>query len=85
LEVGGPDLQVTVPADCGDVWVLLGWGITDTGNPISVDLFGEGEFAFSKGVPELDVTVRSTGEDLSVVWGESNGHDFLGVAVEETG
>lgn len=84
LEVGGPDLQETIPADGGDVWVLGGWGISDFGNPVGVGLFLEGEFAVTDGVPELDVTVRTTGQDLSVVWGESNGQDFLGVAKEES-
>lgn len=85
LEVGGPDLEETVPTDCGDVWVLLGWGVSDTGNPVSVWLLGEGELALSEGVPESDFTVRATRQDLSVVWGESNGEDFLGVTGEEAG
>jgi len=85
LEVGGPDLEETVPTDCGNVWVLLAWGVADTGNPVSVWLLSEGELALSEGVPESDFAVRATRQDLSVVWGEGNGEDFLGVTGEETG
>ena len=39
-----------------------------------------GEFAFSDGVPDLEVLVSATAGNLSVVGGESNSEDVSGVA-----
>lgn len=48
-------------------------------------LVGDGEFAVSEGVPQLDGSVTGAGNDLSVVCGERNGEDIIGVADEGTG
>lgn len=48
-------------------------------------VFIGGEFAISQGVPEFDFSVSSGGDNLSVIWGESNGVNFFGVSVEFSG
>lgn len=39
----------------------------------------------SEGVPEVDLSVSSGAQNLSIVWGEGNGEDFLGVSLEQSG
>lgn len=39
----------------------------------------------SEGVPQENLSVGSGGEDLSVVSGEGDGEDFLGVSLEQSG
>ena len=48
-------------------------------------LVGDGEFAVTEGVPQLDGAVTGTGDDLAVVGGERNGQDVVGVAGEGAG
>ena len=48
-------------------------------------LVGDGELAVTKGVPQLDGAVTGTGDDLTVVGGERDGQDIVGVADETTG
>lgn len=44
-----------------------------------------GELVVSKSVPQFDSLIGSGGDDLSVIGGESDGEDFLGVSVEFLG
>lgn len=83
-EVGVPDLESTVPTDSGEVGVLGDGGISDAGDPVGVVVGFVGVLAVSKGVPELEASVSTSGDDLSVVLGESDGVDFLGVASEDS-
>lgn len=48
-------------------------------------LLGDGEFAVTKCVPQLDGSVAGTGDNLSVVSGEGDGEDIVGVADESSG
>lgn len=48
-------------------------------------IFVGGVFAVSQSVPEFDFLVGSGGDNLSVVWGERDGEDLLGVSVELSG
>lgn len=48
-------------------------------------LVSDGELAVTQGVPELDGTVTRTRNDLTVVGGERDGEDVVGVADEGTG
>lgn len=48
-------------------------------------LVGDGELAVTQGVPELDRSVTGTRDDLTVVSGEGNGEDIVGVADEGAG
>ena len=45
-------------------------------------LVGDGVFAVTEGVPELDCPVARTGNDLAVVGGEGDGENIVGVADE---
>jgi len=84
-EVGVPDLKSTVPTDSGEVGVLGNGGISDAGDPVGMVVGFVGVLAISEGVPELEASVSTSGDDLSVVLGESDGVDFLGVASEDSG
>lgn len=48
-------------------------------------LVGDGVLAVTEGVPELDGPVTGTGNNLSVVGGEGNGKNVVGVADETAG
>jgi len=50
-----------------------------------VALLGDGELALAKGVPKLDSLVTGATDDLTVVGGEGNGEDILGVPNEAAG
>jgi len=50
-----------------------------------VTLVGDGVFAITKSVPQLDCSVSRAGDDLSVVCGEGNRKDIVGVADECSG
>jgi len=84
-EVGLPDLESAVPTDSGEVWVLGDGGISDAGDPVGVVVGLVGVLAVSEGVPELEGSVGTSGDDLSVVEGESDGVDCVGVANEDSG
>lgn len=48
-------------------------------------LLGDGELAVTKGVPELDGAISRAGNNLSVVGGERDGENVVGVANEAAG
>lgn len=48
-------------------------------------LLGDGELAVTEGVPELDGAIAGTGDDLTVVGGEADGENVVGVADETAG
>ena len=48
-------------------------------------LVGDGELAVTKGVPQLDGAVTGIGNDLTVVGGEGDGENVVGVADKGTG
>lgn len=48
-------------------------------------LVGDGVLAVTEGVPQLDRAVTGTRDDLSVVGGEGDGQDVVGVADEAAG
>jgi hypothetical protein len=50
-----------------------------------VALVGDGVLAVTEGVPQLDGAVTGAGNDLTVVGGEGDGEDIVGVADEATG
>jgi len=62
-----PNLDQFVPTGGDDDWVLRIWAESDTRNPLRVTLLGDGEFAVSQCVPELDSLVARTGNDLPVI------------------
>ena len=91
LAVGeGPDLDQTIPSTGDNEWHLDGGGEADTGDPLIVTVVVSssgvnGVLAFTEGVPELDGLISGSGDDLTVVNGEGNTEDILGVPYETTG
>jgi len=80
-----PNLESTVPTDSGEVGVLGNGGVSDTGNPVGVVVGFVGVLAISEGVPKLESLVSTSRDNLSVVKGERNRVDFLGVTNEDSG
>lgn len=78
-------LDQLVPASRDDDGVLGVGGEADAGHPLSVALVGDGELAVAEGVPQLDGSVAGSGDNLSVVGGEGDGEDVVGVADESAG
>jgi hypothetical protein len=78
-------LDELVPAG-GDNDGVLGVGAeSHAGNPLSVALLGDGELAVTEGVPQLDGSVAGSRDDLTVVGGERDGQNVVGVADEASG
>ena len=48
-------------------------------------LVGDGELAVTEGVPQLDGSVTGAGDNLTVVGGERDGENIVGVADESAG
>ena len=48
-------------------------------------LVGNGKLAVAQRVPQLDGTIAGAGDDLTVVGGEGDGEDIVGVADEAAG
>lgn len=77
-------LDELVPAG-GDNNRVLGVGAeSHAGNPLSVALFANGELAVTQGVPQLNGAVAGSRDDLTVVGGERDGQDVVGVADESS-
>lgn len=51
-------------------------------NPLGVTLVSDGVLAVTESVPELDGAVAGARDDLTVVGGEGDGEDIVGVANE---
>jgi len=79
-----PNLDELVPSTRHDQRVLGGRRESDATDPVGVVLLSDGVLALSKGVPELDGLIAGSGDDLTVVSGESDGVDILGVSLELT-
>jgi len=84
-----PNLHKTVPSTGDDERNLNRGGETNTGNPLSVALSissgVNGVLALSKSVPKLDGLITRSRNDLTIVYGEGNGENILGVSNETTG
>jgi len=80
-----PDLDDAVPTGRDDERNLGVRGEANAGNPFFVAIFLDGVFALTEGVPQVDSSIARTGHDLTVVSGEGNGEDILGVANEAAG
>ena len=81
-----PDLHHLVPSTRDDERNLGGWGEPDAGDPLAMAvLVLDGVLALTESVPQLNGSVSGTTHDLSVVRGESNGENILGVTEESSG
>ena len=74
-----PDLDGSVPRSGHNDWLLDVVVESDAGNPVGMWLLVDCELANTVDVPDLDVLVHGARDDLSVVRGESDGEDILGV------
>jgi hypothetical protein len=79
-----PNLNIVIPATGHDQWSGRVRGEADAGNPTIVAVVLNGVLAFTKNVPELDSFVTGSGNNLTVVSGESDGKNVLGVSDEAT-
>jgi hypothetical protein len=75
-------LDKLVPARRDDDGVRRVGAEAHARSPLGVALVGNGELAVAQGVPQLDCPVARAGNDLSVVGGEGDGEDVVGVANE---
>lgn len=78
-------LHELIPASADDDGVLGVGAEAHARHPLGVALVGDGELAVSEGVPQLDRAVARTGDDLTVVGGEGNRQDIVGVADKGAG
>lgn len=77
-----PNLDGSVPRG-GNADGRLGSVVElDAGDGIVVVVLLDSVLALGTGVPDLDLLVETSSDDLSVVVGESNGEDILGVTNE---
>ena len=77
-----PNLNGLIPGGGDDDWGLNIVEVSNAGNPVGVWVLVNGEFTGSVDVPDLDLLVDGSGGNLSVVWGESNRENILGVSDE---
>ena len=85
LKVAMAYLDKLIPTSRHNDWVLWVRAEPHARNPLGVALLCDGVFAVAKRVPQLDCPVARTRDDLSVVGGEGNGEDVVGVADEAAG
>lgn len=77
-----PDLDGSIPRGSDADGRLLGVVELNAGNGISVLVLVDGMLALRTGVPDLDLSVESSSNDLSVIVGEGNREDISGVTNE---
>ena len=77
-----PDLDDAVPTGRDDERNLEVRAETDAGDPFLVAIFLDGVLALTESVPQVDSSVARTRHNLTVIGGEGNGEDILGVTNE---
>ena len=82
---GQTNLHKFVPSSRHDDGVGGVRAEADARNPLGVALFGDGELAVAKGVPELDGAISGPGNNLAVVGREGHRQDVVGVPDEAAG
>ena len=65
-------LNELVPSRRDDDRILWIGAEANTRDPVGVPFFGDGKFAVTKSVPQLDRTIARSGDNLSVIGGEGN-------------
>jgi len=81
----GPNLHKLIPTSRNDNWGRWRRRESDTGNPFGVAILNDGEFAFTKSVPQLHSAITRSRDNLTIVSTESNRENILGVSNEATG
>jgi len=77
-----PDLDVFVPTARDNDGVLVVRREPDARHPFSVTFFLDSVLALSQGVPQLDGLVPGSGDNLTIVGGESDAQDIVVVVLE---
>jgi len=77
-----PDLDGLIPGGGDNNWGLGVVVVSNARNPVGVRVLVNSELADSMDVPNLEGLINGSRGDLSVIWGESNGKDILGVTEE---
>jgi len=77
-----PNLDGLIVRSRDDNWVLDVVEVSNAGNPVGVRVLVNGELADTVDVPNLEALIDGSRGDLSVIWGESNREDVLGVPEE---
>ena len=77
-----PNLDGLIPRGRDDDWGLDIVEVSNAGDPVGMWVLVNGELADTVDVPDLDGLVNGSRGNLSVVWGEGNGEDVLGVTDE---
>jgi len=77
-----PNLDGLVPGGGDDDGGLLAVVELDAGDGIGVLVLVNGVLAETLGVPDLNLVIKTTGQDLSIVVGDGDGEDVLLVADE---
>jgi hypothetical protein len=78
-------LDQLVPTAADNDWVLGVRAESNARDPVGVSLLSDGELAVTKSVPQLDCAIARAGNDLSIVGGEGNGENIIGVSNESAG
>jgi len=79
-----PDLDGLIPRGSDAESGLASVVETDDGNGISMLVLVDGELALRAGVPDLDVSIEGSSDDLSVISGKSDGKD-VSLVTDELG
>jgi len=80
-----PDLDNLVPSSGNDEGSVKVGRESDARNPLGVTIFGHGVLASTQSVPQVDGLVTGSGDNLSVVSGESNTQNIVGVVDKSLG
>jgi len=80
-----PDLDLLIPSSGDDQRVLGVGGEADAADPFGVSLVFDGVLALTESVPETDGLIARSRNNLSVVSGESNAENILGVTNKTLG
>jgi hypothetical protein len=80
-----PNLDNLVPTSGNDDGVGRVGGEANAGNPLGVTILLDVELALTKGVPQLDGLVTGSRDNLTVVRGERDGQNIVGVTDETAG
>jgi hypothetical protein len=78
-------LDELVPASGDDDGVLGVGREAYARHPLGVALVSDGVLAVAEGVPKLDCSVTGAGYDLTVIGGEGDGENIVGVANKAAG
>jgi hypothetical protein len=80
-----PDLDDLVPSGGDNERNVRVRGESDAADPLFVAILGESVLLLTESVPKVDGAVAGSGDNLTVVGGEGDGENVLGVTNELTG